>query len=115
VAPQISRSPGPQRSLTVTTLIVAAVGVALYLFLFATSRETVRRRQRPGDPAAERRRARARPARRPGHRRDTCAGDWTWASAGGIFGAQGHTTFTPEPLFALTRELDDSRRSGSST
>ena len=41
VSPQVSESTDLQRSLTITTLIFAVVGVALYLFLFATSRETV--------------------------------------------------------------------------
>jgi len=47
VAPQLSGSPDLQRSLTVTTLIVAAVGIALYLFLFTTSQEAVRRDSAP--------------------------------------------------------------------
>jgi glucuronide carrier protein len=47
VAPQIKRFKGDpdgfQRSLLITTLIFLVVGFALYLFLFATSRETVQR------------------------------------------------------------------------
>jgi len=47
VAPQIKRYTGDpdafQRSLTITVGIFVVVGVALYLFLFATSRETVQR------------------------------------------------------------------------
>jgi glucuronide carrier protein len=47
VAPQISRAVDLQRSLTITTLIFAVVGVAFYLLLFATSRETVERDTAP--------------------------------------------------------------------
>lgn len=47
VAPQISRAPDLQRSLTITTLIFAVVGVAFYLLLFTTSRETVERDTAP--------------------------------------------------------------------
>jgi len=47
VSPQLSSSSDLQRSLTVTTLIFAAVGVGLYAFLFATSRETVARDAAP--------------------------------------------------------------------
>ncbi|HEY9494510.1 MAG TPA: glycoside-pentoside-hexuronide (GPH):cation symporter [Intrasporangium sp.] len=47
VAPQISRSTDLQRSLTITTLIVAVIGIALYLFLFAASREAVVRDEAP--------------------------------------------------------------------
>jgi glucuronide carrier protein len=46
ISPQITRSQNLQRSLTITTLILAVVGIALYLFAFRTSRETVER-----DPA----------------------------------------------------------------
>jgi glucuronide carrier protein len=42
VAPQIQGSGDLQRSLTVTTAVFAAVGLALYLWCFATSREAVR-------------------------------------------------------------------------
>jgi glucuronide carrier protein len=43
VSPQLTRSANLQRSLTITTLVVAVIGIALYLFLFRTSRETVQR------------------------------------------------------------------------
>ena len=43
VSPQISRAGDLQRSLTLTTVVFAAVGLALYLWCFATARETVRR------------------------------------------------------------------------
>jgi glucuronide carrier protein len=47
VAPQIQQYRGDpdgfQRSLLITTVIFAVVGAALYLFLFATARESVRR------------------------------------------------------------------------
>ena len=38
VSPQITRSENLQRSLTITTLILAVVGIALYLFAFKTPR-----------------------------------------------------------------------------
>jgi glucuronide carrier protein len=47
VSPQITRSENLQRSLTITTLILAVVGIALYLFAFRTSRETVERDAAP--------------------------------------------------------------------
>jgi glucuronide carrier protein len=47
VSPQITRSENLQRSLTVTTLILAVVGIALYLFAFKTSREIVERDAAP--------------------------------------------------------------------
>ena len=47
VAPQISRAADLQHSLTITTLIVAVFGIALYLFLFATSPEAVVRDEAP--------------------------------------------------------------------
>ena len=47
VSPQITRSENLQRSLTVTTLILAVAGIALYLFSFRTSRETVERDAAP--------------------------------------------------------------------
>jgi glucuronide carrier protein len=47
VSPQISRSTDLQRSLTITTLAFAVLGVVLYLFLFSTSRETVERDMAP--------------------------------------------------------------------
>jgi glucuronide carrier protein len=47
VSPQISRSADLQGSLTVTTLVFAVLGMALYLFLFTTSRETVERDTTP--------------------------------------------------------------------
>ena len=47
VSPQIQQYRGDpdgfQRSLTITTAVFAVVGLALYLFLFATSRESVQR------------------------------------------------------------------------
>jgi glucuronide carrier protein len=43
VSPQIAGSADLQRSLTVTTAIFAGIGLALYLWCFATSREAVRR------------------------------------------------------------------------
>ncbi|MDQ3898152.1 MAG: glycoside-pentoside-hexuronide (GPH):cation symporter, partial [Actinomycetota bacterium] len=41
VSPQISGGGDLQRSLTVTTIVFAVVGMALYLFCFSTSREAV--------------------------------------------------------------------------
>ena len=41
VAPQVSRARNLQSSLTLTTMIFAVVGIALYAFLFITSRESV--------------------------------------------------------------------------
>jgi glucuronide carrier protein len=43
VSPQISGSSDLQRSLTVTTVVFAVVGFALYLWCFSTARETVAR------------------------------------------------------------------------
>ena len=43
VSPQISRADDLQLSLTITTVAFAVVGFALYLWCFATSRETVQR------------------------------------------------------------------------
>jgi glucuronide carrier protein len=43
VAPQIQGSSNLQRSLTLTTLVFVVAGMALYLFLFGTSREVVQR------------------------------------------------------------------------
>ena len=43
VSPQIAGSADLQRSLTITTVIFAGIGLALYLWCFATSREAVRR------------------------------------------------------------------------
>jgi glucuronide carrier protein len=43
VSPQLTRSDDLQRSLTITTVVVAVVGIALYFLLFKTSRETVQR------------------------------------------------------------------------
>ena len=43
VSPQIERSDDLQRSLTVTTIVLAAVGFVLYLACFATAREAVQR------------------------------------------------------------------------
>ena len=45
VSPQISGSGDLQRSLTITTIVFAVVGLALYLWCFATTRETVERSQ----------------------------------------------------------------------
>jgi len=42
VSPQISRAEDLQRSLTVTTIVFAVLGVVLYLFLFRNSREVAR-------------------------------------------------------------------------
>jgi glucuronide carrier protein len=47
VSPQITRSEDLQRSLTVTTLLLAVAGIALYLLAFRTSRETVERDAAP--------------------------------------------------------------------
>ena len=47
VSPQVSSSTDLQHSLTVSTLIFAAVGLALYVGLFATSREAVARDAAP--------------------------------------------------------------------
>ena len=47
VSPQITRSEDLQRSLTVTTLLLAVAGIALYLLAFRTSRETVERAAAP--------------------------------------------------------------------
>jgi glucuronide carrier protein len=43
VSPQIEGSGDLQRSLTITTVIFAAIGLVLYLWCFATSREAVQR------------------------------------------------------------------------
>ncbi len=43
VSPQLTRAGNLQRSLTVTTIVFAVLGVGLYLTLFATSREKVER------------------------------------------------------------------------
>jgi glucuronide carrier protein len=43
VSPQLTRAGNLQRSLTLTTIVFAVVGVGLYLTLFATSREKVER------------------------------------------------------------------------
>jgi glucuronide carrier protein len=43
IAPQLARSADLQRSLTLTTIVFAVIGIACYLFLFRTSRETVER------------------------------------------------------------------------
>jgi glucuronide carrier protein len=45
VSPQIERAGDLQRSLTVTTIALAAIGLVLYLVCFATTREKVERRQ----------------------------------------------------------------------
>ena len=47
VSPQITRSEDLQRSLTITTLILAVAGIALYLVSFRTSREIVQRDAAP--------------------------------------------------------------------
>ena len=51
VSPQISGSGDLQRSLTITTIVFAVVGLALYLWCFATTREAVERGE---DPASVR-------------------------------------------------------------
>ena len=43
VSPQISHGGNLQRSLTITTVVFAIIGFGLYLWCFATSRETVQR------------------------------------------------------------------------
>jgi glucuronide carrier protein len=43
VSPQISGSSDLQRSLTITTIVFAVIGFALYLWCFATAREAVQR------------------------------------------------------------------------
>jgi len=43
VSPQISSSGDLQRSLTITTIVFAVLGLALYLWCFATAREAVQR------------------------------------------------------------------------
>ena len=43
VSPQIEGSDDLQRSLTITTVVFAVIGLALYLWCFATSREAVQR------------------------------------------------------------------------
>lgn len=43
VSPQVENSSDLQRSLTVTTVIFGVIGLALYVWCFATSRESVRR------------------------------------------------------------------------
>jgi glucuronide carrier protein len=47
VSPQITRSANLQRSLTVTTIAFAVLGVVLYLFLFRNSREVARQPTEP--------------------------------------------------------------------
>jgi glucuronide carrier protein len=51
VSPQISGSGDLQRSLTITTIVFAVAGLALYLWCFATTREAVERGE---DPASVR-------------------------------------------------------------
>ena len=55
VSPQIEGSGDLQRSLTITTMVFAVVGLALYLWCFATSREAVQRDAAEGEPARDRR------------------------------------------------------------
>jgi glucuronide carrier protein len=43
VSPQISSSGDLQRSLTITTIVFAVIGLALYLWCFATTREAIQR------------------------------------------------------------------------
>jgi glucuronide carrier protein len=43
VSPQLSNGEDLQQSLTITTVVFAVIGVALYLWCFATAREAVRR------------------------------------------------------------------------
>jgi len=45
VSPQISGGGDLQRSLTITTVVFAVIGFALYMWCFATSRETVQREE----------------------------------------------------------------------
>jgi glucuronide carrier protein len=45
ISPQISGGGDLQKSLTITTIVFAVVGVALYVWCFATARETVEREQ----------------------------------------------------------------------
>jgi glucuronide carrier protein len=47
VSPKITRSENLQRSLTITTLVLAVVRIAVYLFAFKTSREIVERDAAP--------------------------------------------------------------------
>ena len=46
VSPRISRTGDLQRPLTIITLVFAAIGFVLYLWCFATARETVQRDER---------------------------------------------------------------------
>jgi glucuronide carrier protein len=46
VSPQISGSGDLQRSLTITTIVFAVIGLALYLWCFATTREAVEREEK---------------------------------------------------------------------
>ena len=54
VSPQISGSGDLQRSLTITTIVFAVVGLALYLWCFATTRETVERSAEQSERARDR-------------------------------------------------------------
>jgi glucuronide carrier protein len=45
ISPQISGGGNLQRSLTITTVVFAAIGFALYMWTFATARETVQREE----------------------------------------------------------------------
>jgi glucuronide carrier protein len=47
VSPQVSGGGDLQRSLTITTIVFAVIGLALYLWCFAVSRETVERDPQP--------------------------------------------------------------------
>jgi glucuronide carrier protein len=47
VSPQIASSTDLQRSLTITTVVFAVVGFALYMWCFATAREVVQRDEEP--------------------------------------------------------------------
>lgn len=47
ISPQLQNSTNLQRSLTITTLVFAVIGMACYLFTFFTSREQVERSSQP--------------------------------------------------------------------
>jgi glucuronide carrier protein len=46
VSPQIENADNLQRSLTITTIVFAVIGLALYLWCFATTREAVEREEK---------------------------------------------------------------------
>ena len=70
VSPQISGGGDLQRSLTITTAAFAIIGFALYLWCFATSRETVQRERRKDQPARDAGDDAAQPAPGPALRLD---------------------------------------------